>query len=505
MQQISEAHRDLLRNLIDQQLWLSKGKELGITGETELINQLDQIRKQYHLASLEDLEKAAQEQGVSFEDFKSNIRNQVITREVMRNRSAPHISFTPGEVQRYYQDHQNKYKQPESVKLSEILVATPQDSDDPAKIAAAESKANDIEAKLKSGADFAQLARTSSEGQTAAQGGDLGTYKRGQLAKVFEDATFDQPAGSVTAPIRTRQGFVIFKVTEHNASGVQPFKQVEQQVEQDYYESKMEPAIREDLNKMRDDAYIEIKTGYIDTGATGNKRINPISYAAYTPPTPKKKKKIERTRFRETPHFRAKTAAPSLVEASAEKKKTKKEQREELASEKPGKKEKIRFGQAPTKTLPNGPETPTEDAGANPQVAQANTPDNPIEQAAPLREENPLLRSRPSRASGKKVGKSQVLQDRRAGASCARCRRGRRSADPVSVPRPFRRHFQEEGKNHHRREDPIQRPQERRAAAAKHRARAANPDSRGPGSSGASQRPRQPACPATIVVGWPML
>lgn len=46
MQQISDEHKDLLRNLIDQQLWLSKGKELGITGETELINQLDQIRKQ---------------------------------------------------------------------------------------------------------------------------------------------------------------------------------------------------------------------------------------------------------------------------------------------------------------------------------------------------------------------------------------------------------------------------------------------------------------------------
>ena len=83
MQEISDAHKDLLRNLIDQQLWLSKGKELGITGETGLIKQLDEIRKQYHMESLEDLEKAAKEQGVSFEDFKAHIRDQVITREVM--------------------------------------------------------------------------------------------------------------------------------------------------------------------------------------------------------------------------------------------------------------------------------------------------------------------------------------------------------------------------------------------------------------------------------------
>jgi peptidyl-prolyl cis-trans isomerase SurA len=75
MQEVSDAHKDLLRNLIDQQLWLSKGKELSINGETELIKRLNEIRKQYNLETLEDLEKAAKEQGVSFEDFKANIRN----------------------------------------------------------------------------------------------------------------------------------------------------------------------------------------------------------------------------------------------------------------------------------------------------------------------------------------------------------------------------------------------------------------------------------------------
>ena len=98
MQQISEAHKDLLRNLIDQQLWLSKGKELGITGETELVNRLNEIRKQYNLETMEDLEKAAQEQGVSYEDFKANIRNQIITQEVMRQEVGEQVQFTPGEV-----------------------------------------------------------------------------------------------------------------------------------------------------------------------------------------------------------------------------------------------------------------------------------------------------------------------------------------------------------------------------------------------------------------------
>ena len=91
LQEMSAAHKEMLRNLIDQQLWLSKGKVLGITGETELIKRLDEIRKQYNLETMDDLEKAAKDQGISFEDFKANIRNQIITQEVMRQEVGEHV------------------------------------------------------------------------------------------------------------------------------------------------------------------------------------------------------------------------------------------------------------------------------------------------------------------------------------------------------------------------------------------------------------------------------
>ncbi len=381
MQEISDAHKDLLRNLIDQQLWLSKGKELGITGETELINRLDEIRKQYHLATMEDLEKAAQEQGVSFEDFKANIRNQIITQEVMRDEVGAHINITPGEVRRYYDAHQQDYTQPESVQLSEILVSSGDNPDDAQKVAAAQAKADAIEAKLQGGANFAELARTSSDGTTAGEGGDLGQFKRGALAKVFEDATFSLKAGQFTEPIRTRQGFVIFKVTQHTLGGAAPFSQVQNQVEDAYYMTRMEPAIRTYLTKLREDSYINIRPGYVDTGASANKRIVPISYSTYTPPSQKKKRKVERTRFRENAHYRQKS--PRVVNASA----TTAEQAK--SSEKPGKKEKIRFGRAPEETLPAASaQARTENAGAtgstaNTQVAQSDAMDNPFEQTAP--------------------------------------------------------------------------------------------------------------------------
>src|SRR5580698_5810399 len=244
MQQISEQHKDLLRSLIDQQLWLSKAKELNITGETELIKRLDEIRKQYNLETLEDLEKAAKEQGYSYEDVKANIRNQIITQEVMREEVGRRVQITPGEVQRYFDEHKQEFVRPESVQLSEILVSTGDNPDDAAKTAAGKAKADDIEAKLHAGGNFSQLAKSFSDGTTAADGGAFGNFHKGELAKVFEDATFSLKTGQYTDPIRTKQGYVIFKVDQHDPGGVPAYKDVEQDVEQNYYVSRMEPAMR---------------------------------------------------------------------------------------------------------------------------------------------------------------------------------------------------------------------------------------------------------------------
>jgi len=296
----------------------------------------------------------------------------------MRDEVGRKVQFTQGEVERYYNQHKQEYVKPESVQLSEILVSTGPDPDDAAKTAAGKAKADELETKLHAGGDFSQLAKSFSDGTTAAEGGTFGTFKRGELAKVFEDATFNLHDGQSTDPIRTKQGFVIFKVDKHTAGGVPPFKDVEQEVEEKYYESRMEPAMRAYLTQMREEAYISTKAGYADSGASSKQVV--LTNSVYTPPTPKKKKKVERTRFRETTRsFRQKSSeSPTPLEAKASTPAVKKNA--SATVEKPGKKEKIRFGQAPSKTLPTAPSTATEDAGAVQTVAAATPePANPLE------------------------------------------------------------------------------------------------------------------------------
>src|ERR1700678_932693 len=118
-----DRENDVLRDLVDQQLLLEKGKDLGVTGDTDLIKRLDQMRKDMKLETMEELEKAATAQGISYEDFKQNMRNQIITSKVIGEEVGSHLSIPKEEEQKFYDEHKNEMERPESVRLSEILVA----------------------------------------------------------------------------------------------------------------------------------------------------------------------------------------------------------------------------------------------------------------------------------------------------------------------------------------------------------------------------------------------
>jgi peptidyl-prolyl cis-trans isomerase SurA len=378
---LAQRQKDLLRDMIDQQLLLAKGKELGITGDAETIRRLDEIRKQYHLDSLEALEKAATQQGVSFEDFKSGIRNNVITQQVVRD-DVGRSMHAPRRAQEeeYYAAHAKDFEQPESIHLSEILVPTPDNAAD-AVVNQAQAKAEDIAAQLKAGAKFADLAKKYSGDASASRGGDLGDFKRGQLGKVLEDATFPLPVGGVTAPIRTRQGFVILRADGHTAAGVPPLSAVEPQVQEALYLDALQPALRAYLTKARDEAFVDIKPGFVDSGSA-HKEVKPdMAFTTYTPPKVKKKTEIKKRleaqkdaaaqqRLAEARANAAEKAAARAAKASGTKNVSK------SVKVKKVRREKIRFGQAPRNALPAGPAETAQGAneplgGQAPGVAMA--------------------------------------------------------------------------------------------------------------------------------------
>jgi peptidyl-prolyl cis-trans isomerase SurA len=294
-QMVAEGQKDVLRGLIDRQLLLEKGKELGITADTDLIKRLDEMRKQMKLDTMEDLERAAQSQGVSFEDFKDNLRTEIITQQVIQREVGSHMNISKEEEQRFYQQHKSELSRNEAVRLSEILISTEQAGDDQQKIDAAKTKAEEVLKQVRAGGDFAEIAKKESQDPSAAQGGDLGApFERGKLAKQLEDLTFGMKKGDVSDVIRTKQGFVILKVTDHVMPGVPTFAEAEPRVQEAIYMQKLQPSLRDYLKKLREEAFIDIKPGYVDTGASPNQTKPVVTTAAKETSAKelKKKKKL---------------------------------------------------------------------------------------------------------------------------------------------------------------------------------------------------------------------
>src|SRR6266849_150907 len=291
---VSEGQKDVLRGLVDRELLLERGKDLGISADTELIKKLDEMRKQMKLESMDDLEKAATAQGISFEDFKQNMRTEIITQQVIQREVGVRINVSKDEEQRFYDQHKADMERPEAVKLSEILVSTEQAGDDAQKLSAAEAKANDLLKQMRAGASFEDIAKKESQGLSAAQGGELGYFERGKLAKQLEDVTFAMKKDQVSDVIRTKQGFVILKVTDHTTAGIPPMSEIENRLQEAVYMQKLQPALREYLTKLREDAFIDVRPGYVDSGASPNQTKPVVTTAAKetTAKTLKKRKKI---------------------------------------------------------------------------------------------------------------------------------------------------------------------------------------------------------------------
>ena len=386
--QEAEEQRNLLRNMIDEQLLLSRGKELDVNVDADVIRQMDDIRKQNHLDSMEALEKAVNDSGISYEDWRADLKNHLVEQNIVRDEVGRTMRRpTPQDEQAYYDAHKQEFTQPEKIRLSEILIPTAENATD-AQLAAAQAKAQDVVDKLKAGTSFADLAKQVSGGQTAANGGDLGTFERGQLGKVLEDATFPLQPGQTTQPIRTRQGFVVLEVTGHTVAGAQPLKDVEQQVQEAIYEQEMQPALRKYLTSLREKAYIDIAPGFVDTGASPNE-TKPIFASNTLPPVKKKVTQKERlVTAREssiTGEKAGKAPAETAPSAAPAQPATVKNVSAPNGKKKKVRREKIRFGQAPENPLPAGPsETLAAGQDQGPGATASVLPPTGGQEAAPI-------------------------------------------------------------------------------------------------------------------------
>ena len=261
--QFKGQQKDLLRGMIDESLIVQRAKDMGISVEADVNKRLDEVRQQNGLATLDDLQKGVEASGLSWEDYKTTIRNGLLQKEVVRREVGSHVDITREEVKQYYDAHPEEFTLPERVVLSEISLSTEGKTSE--EMTAVRNKVEGLRTSVLNGDDFNQVARLYSQGSTAKDGGALGTFKKGELAPQLEAVVFQMNKGQISDVIQTRTDFEILKVDDHLQAGLQPFEKVEPDIRGIILAQKMQPRIRDYLAELREQSNIIIKPGFNDS------------------------------------------------------------------------------------------------------------------------------------------------------------------------------------------------------------------------------------------------
>lgn len=226
-EEVTKRQAELIATLINEKLLLQKGKELDLASEieAEVNRRMLQIAQEQGINSIEKLYQAMRESKLVPEDIRNTMRAEMMKQAVLQQEvdRRIYLGFSSEEIKKYYESHLDKFRKPESVKLSEIyLLTTGKDE------AAVKARALELVTQIRAGADFGALAAANSEreknGQrTAPQDkGYVGEFDVPQLRDDLVKAIKDVKPGGVTEPIRTPDGYQILRVDARTPAGAAP-------------------------------------------------------------------------------------------------------------------------------------------------------------------------------------------------------------------------------------------------------------------------------------------
>jgi peptidyl-prolyl cis-trans isomerase SurA len=267
---LKEQEAGILRDRIDSMLLVQKAKELNLNVDAEVSRRFADWQRVSKIADPEKFQALVREQtGMPFEDFRNEVKNQALTQRVLGQEVGSKIVIPRQEARDYYEKHKEEFIRQETVFLREIFLST--EGKDEAAAALIERKAKDLVARARKGEKFPELARDHSDATSAADDGALAPAKRGDLRKDLEDMVFGMNRNEVTDPVKMPNGFLILKVEEKHQAGQASFEEVENEVMEKLYMPRYQPAIREYLTKLRTEAFLEIKDGFVDLAAAPGK------------------------------------------------------------------------------------------------------------------------------------------------------------------------------------------------------------------------------------------
>lgn len=254
-----DTERELLSRIIEKKLIIQEARKKGVRlTEPELEVALKDIEGRNQFPSRAAFQQAVMKEGLPWEKYLDDLRDQLTLLKLMNREVEVNILVGPEEVRAYYDAHPEQFKLPDQIRLRQILFRLPNGATGE-QIAQVQEKVDRALATAREGEDFGRLAETFSEGAERKRQGDLGYFKKGDLAPDIEKVVFSLPPGGVSPVIRTDLGFHLFKVEEREGERRQPFEKVRQEVEERLLGDKREEARRKWLDEIWARSFVEVK------------------------------------------------------------------------------------------------------------------------------------------------------------------------------------------------------------------------------------------------------
>jgi peptidyl-prolyl cis-trans isomerase C len=255
------ANRMVTEQLLDEQVKLAN---IQMTEEDLKAEMTKQLAAQNPPMTIEQYQKIVEAQGGDFQAKKGFLLQNMKYHKLFESKFSGSLGATEEEAKKYYSENPKDFQMPEQVRASHILISTkptdPNGDPNQAKVRA-KQKAEELLKKVKGGADFAALAKENSSCPSAAQGGDLGSFPRGQMVKPFEDAAFALKVGQISDLVETQFGYHIIKVTEHHDPNQISFEKAKAEIVDQLTQQKKAEAVRKYVDSLRQSAKIVFLNG----------------------------------------------------------------------------------------------------------------------------------------------------------------------------------------------------------------------------------------------------
>ena len=264
--EVSKRQPELIATLVNEALLLQKGKELDLSNEVEaeVNRRMLEVAKEQGITTIEKLDAAMRESGVDPVATRQTLRTEIMKQAVIQQEVDRKLFFglTLDELKKYFDEHQDKFRKPENVTISEIFLSSAGKNE-----AEVKARALELVRQLRAGADFSKVAATNSEREvngvrSAPQnGGKVGAFEVPNLRQDIADSVKNVKVGGVSDPLRTNDGYQIFRVDDRTpGSTTATFN--ENQVREAITIERGTARRDEYLQTLRNEAYIKISDNY---------------------------------------------------------------------------------------------------------------------------------------------------------------------------------------------------------------------------------------------------